>query len=734
MVQEAASDAQFSPRMVDSLIDAVLILEDQGRLIYANPAVERLLGWNVASLFGTPLTDLLPERLRTEAVTTFKDWMATDPALRSPAPIRMTMLRADGSEIPVDVGVFLVAPEQGSRLVIAALWDASGRIDIDRYQRVADDLLTFLAGASGSTDEIVPQLLAILATSLDFDFATAWGWDPDLELLHCDHVWRSSESEFSAILAASSGMTVRPGEGLAGLVVSSDEPIWFNELTDAPHLRRHEGIVIDGLNSGFVFPIRTRERLLGVIELFTRARREPDTPLFDAVADVCARLGEFIERLELEWERTNLLAQLGRSKAQQDFLLRANRALVEANGFEDTVLKLAEVAVPTLGDICLIDVLDANGSLVRLAARHADPARQSLTDQLASHAPEVGGTHPAALAVRMRESQWSVDMDEGFMRTTTKGDDHYQLTQRLGFESYVSVPLLTDNEAIGALTLVMAGSGRPLGKDELLLAEALAGQVAAVIERARVFDEQSTIARHLQNSLLPAGIDQAPGISVAARYVTSDRGAEVGGDFYDVVPLSDDEVALAIGDVEGHDMTAATVMGQLRSAMRAYLMLTHDPAAVLSLLDTYAAGQSARLATVVLAVLNTTSGHLEMASAGHPPPILFDGGAPAAPLIVRPGAPIGMGRGRYEVESLDLLSGVSLVFYTDGLIDESRPGSEDLMRGLAHSLEKCASGECQVLADDILMSLTSLLTTTDDIALLAVRWPALRAATSYDPA
>ena len=734
MVQEAASDAQFSPRMVDSLIDAVLILEDQGRLIYANPAVERLLGWNVASLFGTPLTDLLPERLRTEAVTTFKDWMATDPALRSPAPIRMTMLRADGSEIPVDVGVFLVAPEQGSRLVIAALWDASGRIDIDRYQRVADDLLTFLAGASGSTDEIVPQLLAILATSLDFDFATAWGWDPDLELLHCDHVWRSSESEFSAILAASSGMTVRPGEGLAGLVVSSDEPIWFNELTDAPHLRRHEGIVIDGLNSGFVFPIRTRERLLGVIELFTRARREPDTPLFDAVADVCARLGEFIERLELEWERTNLLAQLGRSKAQQDFLLRANRALVEANGFEDTVLKLAEVAVPTLGDICLIDVLDANGSLVRLAARHADPARQSLTDQLASHAPEVGGTHPAALAVRMRESQWSVDMDEGFMRTTTKGDDHYQLTQRLGFESYVSVPLLTDNEAIGALTLVMAGSGRPLGKDELLLAEALAGQVAAVIERARVFDEQSTIARHLQNSLLPAGIDQAPGISVAARYVTSDRGAEVGGDFYDVVPLSDDEVALAIGDVEGHDMTAATVMGQLRSAMRAYLMLTHDPAAVLSLLDTYAAGQSARLATVVLAVLNTTSGHLEMASAGHPPPILFDGGAPAAPLIVRPGAPIGMGRGRYEVESLDLLSGVSLVFYTDGLIDESRPGSEDLIRGLAHSLEKSASGECQVLADDILMSLTSLLTTTDDIALLAVRWPALRAATSYDPA
>ncbi len=723
MAQEAVTEGQFSPRIVDSLIDAVLILEDQGRLLYANPAVERLLGWSVASLFGAPLTDLLPERLRTESASMFMDWMAMDPPSRSPAPLRMTMLRVDGSEIPVDVGVFLVAPEQGPRLVIAALWDATGRIDIDRYQRVADDLLAFLARASGSTEEIVPQLLAILATSLEFSFATAWRWDPESELLHCDHLWQAGDSEFSAMLAASTGMTVRPGEGLAGLVVSSNEPIWWDELTDTPHLRRHDAIVTDGLKGGFIFPIRTRDRLIGVIELFTKVRRQPDTALFDAVAIVCARLGEFIERLDLESERSNLLAELGRSKAQQDFLLRANRALVEANGFEDTVLKLAEVAVPTLGDICLIDVLDANGGLIRLAARHADPARQTLTNKLADHAPDMAGTHPAALAVRTRKSQWSMDMDEDFMRTTTTGDRHYELTQLLGFESYVSVPLLTENEAIGALTLVTAGSGRPLGTDELVLAEDLAGQVATVIERARVFDEQSTIARRLQNSLLPTSIDQVSGISVAARYVTSDRGAEVGGDFYDVVPLTDGNVALAIGDVEGHDMTAAMVMGQLRSAMRAYLMLTHDPAEILSLLDTFAVGQSARLATVALAVLNTTTGHIDVASAGHPPPVLFDGRNPAAPLVIRPGTPVGIGEGKYVLERRDILPGASLVFYTDGLIDECRPGAEELMCRLARSVESCAARGCEALTDDILMTLTGSLPTADDIALLAVRWP-----------
>jgi serine phosphatase RsbU (regulator of sigma subunit) len=136
---------------------------------------------------------------------------------------------------------------------------------------------------------------------------------------------------------------------------------------------------------------------------------------------------------------------------------------------------------------------------------------------------------------------------------------------------------------------------------------------------------------------------------------------------------------------------------------------------------------------VVLAVLNTGSGHIDLASAGHPPPILFDGRTPAAPMVLRPGAPIGIGKGRYDLESLDLPSGVSLVFYTDGLIDEGRPGAEDLLRGLAQSLEKCATSGCEVLADDILMSLTSLLTTADDIALLAVQWPEPGTGTFHNP-
>jgi PAS domain S-box-containing protein len=722
LAENANAKGDAPPRLIDGLVDAVVVIDDRGCVLYANPAVERLLGWKVESLFGEPLTAYLPERLRARSQSLFMEWMAADPPPRSPAPTRITILCSDGAEMPVDVGTFLVVPESGSRLVIAALWDATDRIDIERYQRVSDDLLAFLAGASGTTDEIVPQLLGILATGLEFEFATAWRWDADSGLLHCEHIWRGDRSECGSMVSASVGMAVRPGEGLAGMVASSDEPMWYDDLTQTPHLRRHDAMVTDDMHSGFIFPIRTRETLVGVIELFTTAHRKPNEPLFAAVADICARLGEFLERLNLEVERSKLLSKLRRSQRQQDFLLRANRALAGAQDFQDAIRKLAEVAVPMLGDICLIDVLEPDQTLVRMAARHADPTKQSLTDELMGLAPDLAGSHPAALAIRTGKSQWSLDMNEQFMRSTTYDEKHFELTRDLAFKSYVSVPLLTDGEGIGALTLITASSGRSFKKAELLLAEDLADQVATVIKRARVFDEQSTIARRLQSSLLPAGIDRVPGIAVASRYVASDRGAQVGGDFFDVVPIADDHVALAIGDVEGHDTTAAIVMGQLRSAMRAYFMLACEPAQVLSLLDSYACAHSTRLVTAALCVLDTNSGQLDIALAGHMPPVIFDGSS-ARPERLKPGPPLGVGAARYQADRIDLMPGAKLVFYTDGLIDEGRPGARQLKDRLTRSVEEATSNDCNVLADGILYDLAGSAPAVDDIALLVVHWP-----------
>jgi len=712
----------FSPRIIDSLLNAVIIVDDQCRILYANYATQDLLGWRVDRLFGEPVVHMVPERFRSAYLAAFNRLIGSNPPRGNLTPSRVVLQRADGSEAPVDLGVFMVVPDTGPRLLVAVLWDVSDRIDIDRYQRVSDELVAFLAGAAGTTAAIVPELLSIVARSMDFELATAWRWDEDSGLLHCDYVW--SETDITAAtVAASTGLTVRAGEDLAGSVVRTGEPAWHVDLSLTAPSARRQAIVADGLHTAFVFPLRTRERLSGVIELFTKFPRHPDEPLNTAVADVGAKLGEFIERLELESQKSELIDRLEQSQRHQEFLLRANRALAGARDFQDSVVRLATVALPTLGDICLVDVVSPTGELERLAAVHADPAHQAETDELVRYSPDPDGSHPGARAVRTGQSQWSTEMGDEFLRSTTQSDQHLRLLRELGFESYVSVPLLTEGKAIGALTVVAAGSGRQFGQEELGLAESLASQVASVIERARAYEQQSTISHLLQHSLLPGHLGELPGVRIAARYVAASAVAEVGGDFFDVVRLDGHRMALAIGDVQGHDMTAAMVMGGLRSAIRAYLLITQDPAEVLRLVDRYAIEQShARLATTCLAVLDIDAHTIDLASAGHPLPYLAQEGSPAVPLTVAPSRPLGVGGGDFFVERHVLPGAGSLVFFTDGLIDEGRSGADGRIRTLTSLLEQSHSEDPDAMADSILKELTVTGARDDDLAILVATW------------
>jgi PAS domain S-box-containing protein len=129
----AETGGPFSPRIIDSLLNAVIIVDDQGRVLYANQATEQLLGWQVGPLFGEPIVDMVPERFRLTYSAAFDRLIGSNPPRASYAPHRVVMQRADGSEVPVDLGVFMVVPEVGQRLLVAVLWDVSDRIDIDQH-------------------------------------------------------------------------------------------------------------------------------------------------------------------------------------------------------------------------------------------------------------------------------------------------------------------------------------------------------------------------------------------------------------------------------------------------------------------------------------------------------------------------------------------------------------------------------------------------------------------------
>lgn len=706
--------------IIDGLNDAVVVADGSNHILFANYATEALLGWDRRELRGSPVVRLIPERLREAHVRGFARFLAGGEPRLIGRPTRVPVLRADGTELSVDLVITTLDLRDGGRLLVGTIRDVSDRLDVERQGQVAESLLEILAQGSAGED-IVPRLLATIGETLDWQVAALWAVQPD-GTLRCRHLWQPPDRSFARFADASFAAPLEPGRGLPGRVLSTRAPAWLVDPDRDLSPLRASAAGADGLRSGFAFPVRDHERVLGVIELFAADRREPNPALLRDMVTIGGRLGEFLNRVAAEQEREQLLADLELARQTYEFLLQANRVLAEAADYRQTLQRLAMVAVPVLGDLCLIDVVDQDGVVDRMAACHADPAQQELVDELErSYPSDPQGTHPSIEVMRTGRSSWSPDMSEQFLRETTRDQHHLELVTELGFASYISVPLMASERTLGAVTLVSAGSGRRFSAKDLALAEELAAQVAAVVDKARVLDIEHRIAHTLQRSLLPARLPEVGGVSAAARYLPWTDGAEIGGDWYDLVPLSGGRVGVMVGDVEGHDMTAASVMGQVRNALRAYVLEDHGPAEALARLDVFSISlKMDRMATVVCAVLDPADGNLVVASAGHHAPVVVSSGGDASVLPVRPGPPIGVGRtGCPELRgSLPLRS--ALVLFTDGLVEDRTTSAEVGVARLMAAARPMGS-DPETLCSAFERAIPAASGREDDIAMLVVR-------------
>lgn len=444
-------------------------------------------------------------------------------------------------------------------------------------------------------------------------------------------------------------------------------------------------------------------------------------PLLDADGCYHGRiwfLADATEQRRAEAERTALLERLQAAERSQNFLLSAASVLARASGFAETLRQLAAVAVPTLGDICLIDVIGESGNLERVAARHVDPSYQSLVDELGLlYPPDPNGLHPSVEAIRTRRSVWSGEMSDEFLRSTTRDEHHLQLTKRLGFSSYMTVPLIDGAEVLGTITLVSTSSGRRLGPDDLALAEDLAVQVAGVAAKARRHEQQQHAAHILQAGLLPDVLPDIANLTIAVRYRPGISTAEVGGDWYDVVHLPSGSALLTVGDVAGHDIGAAAAMGAVRWAARALIGHSRTPAGLLHLLhDSWEHLGIERIATCVVAELDPSTGALTVAAAGHPPPLVIaDGSASYLPL--EPGGPLGAPTPLLGDYRGRLTAGSVALFYTDGVIETRETDLDTGMEAL-RSVALAGDADPEALCDRVLDSLC--VGRADDVALLAV--------------
>lgn len=283
------------------------------------------------------------------------------------------------------------------------------------------------------------------------------------------------------------------------------------------------------------------------------------------------------------------------------------------------------------------------------------------------------------------------------------------------------VPLTAGDRVVGVCTFEV---GDREALDEALLT-AFGSLLGASFERTRLHDTYRTLANQLQQALLPTMLPHFAGVLSTARYVPATSGLELGGDWYDMFKLPDGRVGAVIGDVQGHNIAAAVVMGQLRSAVRSYAAEGHDPGVVLERTNRLLLDLGTSLfATCCLVWLDTESGVAEIATAGHEAPLLGTAGGAYEPRSRLGGIPLGIeDNAKYGVARLPLRPGDLLALYTDGLVTARDPMIDGGVAAISTALAEGFDHELETLADQVVArGSEGVRERVDDAALLLLRY------------
>ena len=300
------------------------------------------------------------------------------------------------------------------------------------------------------------------------------------------------------------------------------------------------------------------------------------------------------------------------------------------------------------------------------------------------------------------------------------GDVVNPLLLEAGLRSLLGVPMLAGGELVGVLH-VGSRDLRAFTDDDVRLVQLVADRAAAASE-IRAHRLEQTAALALQRSLMPSSLPRLPGLDLAARFVPGHEFG-VGGDWYDVFVLPSGWVGLVVGDVSGHGLQAAVVMGRVRSALRAYALISDDPATALTMLDRKVRHfETASLATVLYAMVAPDRSCVMVSLAGHLRPVLAEPGRPTALADVPIDPPVGIDRLARRTTVVPLAHGAVLAGYTDGLVERRHRIIDEGIGELVAAIQP--AGAAEHVCDEV-MAAVATTTPVDDIALLVLRRAAI---------
>ncbi|MFK4107058.1 SpoIIE family protein phosphatase [Streptomyces sp. NPDC019531] len=386
-------------------------------------------------------------------------------------------------------------------------------------------------------------------------------------------------------------------------------------------------------------------------------------------------------------------------------------ALTEAVGVQDVVQLVADEIATAVGSQALVMLGSRSGRLHVLGHRGYPDARVVERFDGLPLAEPTPGTHVLNTGV------------PAFFESREQLEHLYpgRIATPDGFAAWAFLPLIASGRPVGTCVLAYA-ERHPFPADERAVLTSIGGLIAQALERAVLYDAKHQLAHGLQAALLPHTLPVLPGIEAAARYLPAAQGMDIGGDFYDLVPV-DELAAAVIGDVQGHNVTAAGLMGQIRTAVRAYTTVGQSPEAVMRSTNRLLIDLGTDLFVSCLYLrLDPKAGRAVMARAGHPPPLLRRPDGRVRVLDLAGGPLLGIdGSAAYPTTEVDLTPGSVLVLYTDGLIESPGVDIEDALADLGDQLAEGGDRPLDELADGFVRRSPAARERLDDVALLLLR-------------
>ncbi|HSA52197.1 MAG TPA: SpoIIE family protein phosphatase [Yinghuangia sp.] len=543
---------------------------------------------------------------------------------------------------------------------------------------------------------------------------------------------RMYEHHDAVLHAVREGVLIVGGDGR--LVLANDEA---RRLLDLPPNAEGRPVGELGLGEGLAALLASEqpatdevhasgERLLAVNKRLTRP---PGGPAGSVVTlRDSTELEELAGRAESTRRRLRLLYEAG---------VRVGTTLDVAR----TTRELAEAAVPAFADHVTVDLLD------QVLRGDEPPARVTHMRRLASLGAHQDALYPV-------DHQIAVDPSSPVSQAMSGGNaalvsdlaaapdwraqapGHVGRLLEQGLHSLIAVPLRARGVVLGLACFWRGRTADAFDEEDAAFAEELSARAAVSVDNARRYTREHAMAVTLQRSLLPRGLPEQEALDVASRYLPAESG--VGGDWFDVIPLSGARVALVVGDVVGHGLHAAATMGRLRTAVRNFSALDLAPDELLGHLDDLVTRTDQDIAdadgvdsedtgrmtgaTCLYAIYDPTAGTLTAARAGHPGPLLIlpDGRVTAPDVPVTP--PLGVGAGvPVETAELNLPEDTRLVLFTDGLVEDRTRDVDTGLGLLRGALEQAGSGAApEEICAQVIRALVPD-KPTDDVALLVAR-------------